>query len=287
MNIKSISFLCFLLLAALVNQAQTDASSSTFYVKVYGGYGLLQPGSYKLVSTDNNSTTGNTNGNTSLSSQGLGAGIRFGGGIGVIASDFLNIGADVEYLSGSTLNSHSNYTSTTGYNSFISTSISYTSLSITPHVIFKALSKPDYLIYNKLGILLNLPMDLNKTEYDSSFNTTVVSTYTSHADGTYKIGLTVGLNVALGVQVRLTDNLRAYGEIFANYLVLSPTNYDETNKVVSNGTPTTYDTHVTYIKSGQTEYSSNGNTTNYTTSVSGNTFNMNSLGINIGVTYRF
>jgi hypothetical protein len=287
MNSKSVFLLCILLLTVLVNQAQTETSNSTFYVKVYGGYGLIQPGSYKLVSTDNNTTTGNVTGNTSLSSQGLGSGVRFGGGVGIIASDFLNIGADVEYLSGTTLNSSSNYASTSGYNSFINTSFSYTSLSITPHVIFKALSKPDYLIYNKLGILLNLPMDLKKTQYDSSFNTTVISTYTSHIAGTYKIGLTVGLNVALGVQVRLTDQLRAYGEIFGNYLVLSPTNYDETNAVVYNGTPTAYDTHITYVKSGQTTYSTNGNTTNYSTSVSGNTFNMNSIGINIGVTYRF
>ncbi len=287
MNIKRVSLLCSLLLTALIIQAQTETSSSTFYIKAYGGYGFIQPGSYKLVSTDNNSTSGNTTGNTSLSNQGLGSGIRFGGGVGVIASDFLNIGADVEYLSGTTLNSHSNYTSTTGYNSFISTSISYTSLSITPHVIFKALSKPDYLIYNKLGILLNLPMDLKKTQYDSSFNTVVSSTYTSHINGTYKIGLTVGLNVALGVQVRLTDQLRAYGEIFGNYLVLSPTNYDETNAVVSNGTPTTYDSHVTFIKSGSTSYTTNGNSTSYSTSVSGNTFNMNSIGLNIGVTFRF
>ncbi len=286
MNIKTPSFLCILLLSALVNQAQTETSDSKFYIKAYSGYGLIQPGSYKLVSTDN-STQGNITGNTSLSKQGLGSGIRFGGGVGVIASDFLNIGADVEYLSGTTLNSQSNYVSTTGYNSFINTSISYTSLSITPHVIFKALSKPDYLIYNKLGILLNLPMDLKKTQYDSSFNTMVGSTYISNISGTYKIGLTMGLNVALGVQFRLTDQLRGYGEIFGNYLVLSPTNYDETNAVVNNGTAATYDTHATYIKSGQTSSTTNGNTLTYTTSVAGNTFNMNSIGINIGIAYRF
>jgi hypothetical protein len=286
MNRKNLFILCILLSAVLVNQAQTETSNSTFYVKVYGGYGLLQPGSYKLVSTDNNAQ-GNVTGNTSLSKQGLGGGVRFGGGVGVIASDFLNIGADVEYLSGSKLNSQSNFSSATGYSAFINTSISYTSLSITPHVIFKALSKPDYLIYNKLGILLNLPMDMQKTQYDSSFNTTVGSTYVSNIDGTYKVGLTVGLNVALGVQFRLTDQLRGYGEIFANYLVLAPTNYDETNAVVDNGTATTYDTHITYIKSGQTSFNQNGNSTTYTTSVSGNTFNMNAIGINIGIAYRF
>ena len=286
MNRKKLLILCILLSAVLVNQAQTETSNSTFYVKVYSGYGFIQPGSYKLVSTDNNAQ-GNVTGNTSLSKQGLGGGLRFGGGIGIIASDFLNIGADVEYLAGANLNSQSGFTSPNGYSAFINTSITYTSLSITPHVIFKALSKPDYLIYNKLGILLNLPTELHKKEYDSSFNTTVVSTYVSNLEGTYKIGLTVGLNVALGVQFRLTNQIRGYGEIFANYLVLEPTNYDEKNAVVNNGTPTKYDTHITYIKSGQTSFSQTGNSTTYTTSVSGNTFNMNAIGINIGIAYRF
>ncbi|HZK63312.1 MAG TPA: hypothetical protein VFC34_04155, partial [Puia sp.] len=213
--------------------------------------------------------------------------IRFGGGIGVIVSDFLNIGADVEYLSGATLKSNTSYLNPGGYSYISSQQISYTALSVTPHVIFKALSKPDYLIYNKLGILLNLPMDLNKTQKESSFNNAIAYTYSADRKSTYKVGLTVGLNVALGVQVRLTDKLRGYAEIFGNYLVLSPTRYDETSVQITNGVITNSDLHITYIKSGQTSNSTNGNTVTATSSVSGNTFNMNTLGINIGIAYRF
>jgi len=280
------NFLLFLLLGTtFLLRAQTDISESKFYVKVYGGYGLITPGSYKLASSSNAGGAGNT----SLSKTGLGAGIRAGGGIGVIISDFLNIGADVEYLSGASLKSNTVYSSSASY--YISrTQIKYTSLSITPHVVFKALSKPDYLIYNRFGILLNLPMNLKKTEFDSSFTAGSPNYYYSaNKTGTYKVGLTAGLSVALGVQVRLTDNLRGFAELFGNYLVLSPTNYDENSIVINNGAKTSSDLHGTYIKDGQTSYNSppGSTTTTYTTSVNGNTFNMNAVGVNIGITYRF
>jgi len=277
------NFLLFLLLGTtFLLRAQTDISESKFYVKVYGGYGLITPGSYKLVSSSN---AGGASGNTTLSKTGLGAGIRAGGGIGVIISDFLNIGADVEYLSGASLKSNTAYLPPTGYSFISRTQITYSSLSITPHVVFKALSKPDYLIYNRFGILLNLPMNLKKTEFDSSFS--AGNTYSANKTGTYKVGLTAGLSVALGVQVRLTDKLRGFAELFGNYLVLSPTNYDENRVELYNGKTTNSDYHLIFIKDGQTSNTSNGNSNTSTISVYGNTFNMNAVGINIGITYRF
>ena len=276
-------FLLFLLLGSVfMLQAQTDLSESKVYIKVYGGYGLLTPGSYKLLSSSN---AGGASGNTSLSKTGLGAGIRGGGGIGVIVSDFLNLGADVEYLSGATLKSSTSYLPPTGYSFISRTQITYSSLSITPHVVFKALSKPDYLIYNKFGILLNLPMNLKKTEFDSSF--TAGNVYSANRTGTYKVGLTAGLSVALGVQVRLTDKLRGFAELFGNYLVLSPTNYDENRTEVSNGKATNSDYHIIYIKDGQTSNTGTPTSSTSTTSVYGSTFNMNAVGLNLGVAYRF
>ena len=284
MNNKTILLLTVMLLFGLLIQAQTELGDSKFYIKIYGGYGLLTPGSYKLVTSTN---PGGAAGTTSLSKQGFGSGIRAGGGIGVIISDFLNVGADVEYLSGATLKSSTSYLNPGSYSYTSAQQISYTSLSITPHVIFKALSKPDYLIYNKLGILLNLPMDLKKNEQDASFNEGIAYNYTAVKDIKYKIGLTAGLNVALGVQVRLTDKLRGYAEIFANYMVLSPTDYDENRSENSNGVITNSVHHISYIKNGETSYTANGNNSTEVTSVSGNTFNMNALGINIGIAYRF
>jgi len=285
MNKKNMLLAAFMTLSTIVLQAQTEASDSKFYVKINAGYGLITPGSYKLVSSSN---PGAAAGNTSLSKQGLGSGIRFGGGIGVIISDFMNIGVDVDYLSGATLKSNSSIISSADNNYISQTQISYTSLSITPHVIFKALSKPGYLIYNKLGILLNLPTNLKKNQKDSTFiNGLPAASYGATRTGEYKVGLTAGLNVALGVQFRLTDKLRGYAEIFGNYLVLSPTNYDEKITEVTNGVITNSDLHRTFIKNGQTSFIVKDNTTTSVESVYGNTFNMNTLGINIGIAYRF
>lgn len=284
MKKNSILLFSLVTLATSMIQAQNESSESKFYIKVYGGYGLLSPGSYKLVSASN---AGGATGNTSLSKKGLGSGIRAGGGIGIIVSDFINIGADVEYLSGAELKSNTSYLPATGFSYISETQITYSALSITPHVIFKAISEPDYLIYNKLGLLLNLPTDLQKHQKDSSFNKATAYTYSADKRGTYTVGLTVGLNVALGVQVRVSDKLRGYGEIFGNYLVLSPTNYDEKRTEINNGVTTNSEHRITYIKEGQTSYSMNGNNTTSTMSVSGSRFNMNTLGINIGIAYRF
>jgi len=154
-------------------------------------------------------------------------------------------------------------------------------------VIFKAVSKPDYLIYNKLGLLLNLPTELQKTQYDSSYSNTVAEKLIENKSGTYKVGLTAGLNVALGVQMRLTDKLRGYAEVFGNYLILSPDTYDETNEYVHNEVPGTQLTKIKFIKSGALSNTSDGTTNNITTYVHNDIFNMNSIGINIGITYRF
>ena len=276
--------LSFTLLAVFaITQAQTETGESKFYVKINAGYGLLTPGSFKLLSTSYSGSMGNA----ALSKNGLGGGIRFGGGLGVIVSDFINIGADVEYLSGSKLSVDGSVRNPGGYDYFVHQEIAYHTLSITPHVIFKAVSKPDYLIYNKLGLLLNLPTELQKTQHDSSYSNNVADKLIENKSGTYKVGLTAGLNVALGVQMRLTDKLRGYAEVFGNYLIISPDTYDETNNYVHNDVPGTSFTKIKFIKSGALSNTSDGTTTNITTYVHNDIFNMNSIGINIGITYRF
>jgi hypothetical protein len=295
---KSIRFslMAILVVFTMATMAQDDGASK-FYVKAYGGYGLLSPGSYKLESYT--STDTDPDGAVSISKKGLGSGIRAGAGIGVIASDFLNIGVDVEYLVGAALKSKSAYSSGT-YASSSERQFEYTCISVIPHVIFKAISKPDYLVYNKVGILLNLPFDLKVTQNDTSSNSSVSYTGKTVTQGAYSIKMTAGLNVALGVQVRVNDKLRAFGEVFGNFLTVVPETYHETyTSVGQNGasvSTSTGVTDITYIKEGDLSYISNSvandkggtHTVNkYDVSVSSNKYNMNSIGVNIGVTFRF
>ncbi len=290
MNLKKCLFSAALVLLFSTVFAQPvggdDDNGSKFYVKVYGGYGLVNPGSFKLISytTSSGPQTFNT------SKNGLGAGVRFGGGIGVIASDFLNVGVDVDYLSGSTINSKShtvdNDTPPTDFTTL--ERLNYNALAIIPNIVFKAISKPDYLIYTKVGALLNLPTNISKSEIDSLVPEGTANNYKQVFNGKYKIGLTAGLNVALGVQYRLTDNLRAFGEVFGDFISLVPKQYDEV-AVTTGSTPKTITTHITYQDNGQTNYSSNpdGTVVSSTSPQEGNRFNMNTIGINIGITYRF
>jgi hypothetical protein len=290
----------FSLLTAFVvlslNAGAQEDNASKFYVKVYGGYGLITPGSYKLESY---SVTNDGTDNISVSKQGLGSGIRAGAGIGVIANDFLNIGVDVEYLKGSKLKSNSEYRSG-AYSNIADRQFDYTCISVTPHVIFKAISKPDYLIYNKVGILLNLPFDLNVTGSDTTVSNGGAYTGKTITTGVYKIKLSAGLNVALGVQFTISEKLRGFGEVFGNYLVISPESYTETwiqdNNNSGAYTKNTRTTTIEYIKEGTLtySYSSKNNdaggideTNKWNASVSTNRFNMNAIGINIGVAYRF
>ena len=284
MTIKALFVSSLFIAGFLTATAQIETSESKFYIKADAGYGFLTPGSYTLISQ----TFDGTVSNALVSKKGMGNGARFGGGLGVIVSDVINIGADVEYLSGSKITVNGSISNPSGLDYFETVSLSYHALSVTPHVIFKAVSKPDYLIYNKLGLLLNLPMDIKTYKYDSSFsNVTAGEDYVETRNGTYKIGLTAGLDVAIGVQVRLTDKLRGYAEIFGNYLVLSPKTSHEVDNYSNNGTPGTQITNLTYIKNGQLTSSMDGNTLTATATKKGNEYNMNSAGLKIGVSYRF
>jgi hypothetical protein len=97
-----------------------------------------------------------------------------------------------------------------------------------------------------------------------------------------------GLNVALGIQYRLTDKLRAFGEIFANYIVLSPKTYDYTSvSKQANDAPTTNHTIITFIDKGATGSTNSGNETLVVSQVNYSRFNMHTIGLNLGVSYRF
>src|SRR5664279_1995655 len=74
-----------------------DNQASKFYVKLYAGYGLLTPGSFRF--TSQSLTT------FEVSSTGMGSGLHFGGGFGIILNDFINLGIDADYLKGKTLQS--------------------------------------------------------------------------------------------------------------------------------------------------------------------------------------
>jgi len=272
----------------------TTGFFSKFYIKLYGGYGFFTPGSYRVQSLatvsyrDQNNDINYINIQTQ-SRKGIGAGVRIGGGIGSALNDFLNIGIDAEYQKGGKItNSLATATNEFNYNSTFD-EMYYTASTLTPHIIFKALAKPNYFIYNKLGIVFTLPFTLNTSGQSSSSvtnsswpanasdsNTSSRSITNIAYEGKYKISLGIGFNVAFGVNFRMNDHLRIFGEVFGNFSALSPSrstvnsisNYMDSSYegIYDNNSPydllyyqtsastypytTTYNT--TYVKSGGT-----------------------------------
>lgn len=287
-------FILSLLLVSLLNAQSIQPLESVqapqkFYVKLYGGYGLLTPGSFKTINFGNN-------GNFSNNSSGLGEGLHYGGGIGFIASDFLNLGIDAEYLkakdlnsSGSSSYSSSDFTDEKIYNEKITSSF----LNIIPNITFKALSKPTYYIYNRIGIVLAIHtkfsiIQFNTENFDNHDITIDSYKDTENISTNTKFNINVGIQNALGVQFILSGKLRAFGELVGSFLPISAksgivkynSDYFYYNDPNRNPNPDTKSatTNVTYANSGS---SSNPNSQQRIT------YNVNYIGINIGLVYRF
>lgn len=282
---KALKFLVAIIMATgflAENTVAQQEGGADFFIKVYGGYGLLTPGSYTGGASTSSSGSGTTSFNSP--SKGLGAGLHFGGGLGVILSEFLNLGVDVEYLKGANIKTYSHYESSDYFwesNSMISHNVT----SIIPNITFKALSTPTYYIYTRIGIILAVNTTIKTNQKDSS--SSISSLFTYDQTGDYVTKLSLGTTAAIGVQFNITENLKGFGEIVGFYLPSSPSSltiaYNSKSVKPSDGT-TISENHGTsiynYKKSGEYNLSSPYNQPKTTN-------NINYIGLNIGVAYKF
>jgi hypothetical protein len=315
------------------NEGLKNKGQSKIYFKLYAGNGLFTPGSYRINSQLRLSYNGAPLQATPYpyvdtlvkthSRKGIGGGWRIGGGIGVLLNDFINIGLDAEYINGHRLTNAVHIT--VDNNDYASTTeaIDFKILTLTPYIIFKALSRPNYFLYNQLGIAFTMPSALNTSgRFESLFsNYNYPNSTFYNIDSTqnekYKLSLGIGLRVAFGINFRVSNKVRVFGEVFGNYIALYPSssnrfssskdlqidNYmdasgvlDSTiSKVINNRT-----TNISYQKGGnvsfdKTSYQENGVTsdgykktiTTYAEQSHRYAINMAVLGINIGIIYRF
>jgi hypothetical protein len=259
---------------------QTKATESPVYIKVYGLYGLLTPGVQishsELQSPDGTVFVFKT------TNKGLGAGPRAGVGVGFIVSDFINLGIDADILFGTALKVDNNYTSDS-YTYTNSTSTTLRVLSIMPNITFKALSRPAYYIYNRLGLVVGMVLDYKIVSnglglYEFGFTATDVATinYTKNT-------LALGYQAALGIQFRLSQRLRGFAEVVAYNQSFKPKRLDVSSI-------TTLDTDITtnFLTIELTDQGSNVNATN-TNVGQQQTFRvaMNSVGVGVGLLFRF
>jgi hypothetical protein len=292
-----LSSLIFLTITGIsfCQQPKVEApSSSIIYVKIYGGYGLLTPGS-NILTASTSAIGGGSSSAFANSKVGLGAGLHFGGGVGVILNDFLNVGVDAEYLKADNISVNSTF-SNSPYYSTQSQLLTHSTLSIIPNITFKAFSKPTYYFYTRLGLMIDIQTKLELTGQDSTYTSSMGNTYiylTKDGDQKYAYNLNLGAQVAVGIQFRISEILRGFAEVAGSFLPVSPSTLKWTftnQNSVNGGMPNTtnYIYNFTYAKSGNNQLmsSTSGNTVTTSETSAKITQNINSVGLNIGLVVR-
>ncbi|AUD01085.1 hypothetical protein [Spirosoma pollinicola] len=260
---------------------RAKATESPMYLKIYGFYSLLSPGtelnySYSQAQSITPTTFSPTN-------KSLGAGPRVGAGIGYIVSDFINLGIDADILLGTDLKIDNNFFSgsdgSTRYTTSLNTSLKV--LSITPNITFKALSRPAFYIYNRLGLVGGVVLDYKVTSLFVATPSKGAATTTATTNVYNKNSLALGYQVALGIQFRLSQNLRGFAEVVAYNQSFKPQEVQSTGTSTTNGI-------IKLLDPGATAYKDLGdyNKSNPSEQPSFNVA-INSVGVGAGLIFRF
>ncbi len=259
----------------------TQATESPVYVKAYGFYNLLTPGgdlNYSYSQTQFTTPTA-----FKLTDKSLGAGPRVGIGLGYIVSDFINLGLDAEILFGTALKNDNNFFSGTSSNpvKYVNTINSTLKvLSVIPNVTFKALSRPSYYIYNRLGLVGGVVLEYKQTVNQVATPTKgAVTTELSTSEYT-KNSLALGYQVALGIQFRLSQKLRAFAEAVAYNQSFKPQEIKGTSSSTTSGKTTTSSSTTLYKNEGDYNKSNPNEQPSFNVAI-------NSVGLGAGLVLRF
>nr|MBA4167274.1 hypothetical protein [Chitinophagaceae bacterium] len=215
-----------------------------FFINFHGGYALALGSTFKFYPDDvisinervieNGAPTKTTS--YQAPTKGLGQGYRIGAGISYIINDFINVGVDFDYFSSTiSKNRDSSYYSiqsggTTGveytYKERYKISYDATLLTISPNIMFKAISRPKWFIYNKVGVVVTFrPNSLQKESTNSTYSAGWMGNYrdsSSVMTKTYDWGIrnpSVGFMGGIGGQIRLSEKIRAFGELQFSHIV--------------------------------------------------------------------
>jgi hypothetical protein len=250
----------------------SKATEAPFYLKAYGFYGLLTPG-VQIRYSESQSETG-ISFPFKTTTKGLGAGLHAGVGIGLITSDFINIGVDADMLFGSPIKITNSYDD--GFYSYTNSSVTtLTVMSIIPNITFKALSRPSYYIYNRLGLMGGVVLDYKTVENALDVSSDGTSSSYDATSSYTKNSLALGYQVALGVQFRLSQSIRGFAEITAYNQSFKPRRLELTTS--SGFSATEFKDEGTYVGATATKP---GEDLSFNVA-------MNSIGVGVGLVFRF
>lgn len=216
------------------------------FVNVHTGYSVGLGSTFKFypddVSAINMQKVG-LNGATktiaySNPTKGLGDGFKFGFGASYVLNDFISVGLDFDYFR-STIKKyrdstfdHTNIPGGQGvadeYHYKERNTISYqaTLLSFTPNITFKAISRPKWFLYNKLGAVLTVRP--NSLQEDRTDYHTRMGWQGFYRDSSYSMvkkyewGIrnpAFGFMGAFGGQIKIAEKMRAFAELQFTHIV--------------------------------------------------------------------
>jgi hypothetical protein len=275
---------------------------SKLYFKVFGNYALPTSASYR--STGSTFSVVNNDYTVETVKDGLGMGLRAGVGAGIVLNDFINLGIDVENYFGKPIKTNDlyYYDNQAGLVTISNTSIDYQAgiVMLSPNITFKALSQPNFFIYNRLSIKVGVMTKItekNNNEYNERFveDINVNPNPTDHITTTkqnfeYQGGLPIGFSAALGFQIKMSEKLRFFTELEFTQLTYNPKKKVMTLWVNNDGTTVDLgaqdknQVEVEYKK----EYTVKDGQTNVNAPNPQPTLRMpfSSLGLGIGLIYR-
>ena len=243
---RKLYIMAFICLPSMYLSAQKG--DSKVYLKVFGNYAFPTSASYR--STSYTSSSVNNDYTFTTVKDGLGMGLRAGVGVGFVLNDFINLGLDLENYFGPTIKSSNlyYYDNQAGTVTISNTGLDYQAkiAMVSPNITFKALSQPNFFIYNRLAIKVGVMTKVTEktnSEYneryadDPNANPNPTDHITkSKQDFEYQGGVPFGFSAALGFQVKLTDKIRFFTEVEYAYLTYNPKKKVMTQWINNDGT---------------------------------------------------
>lgn len=231
-----------------------------FYLNIHGGYAFSLGSTFKFYPDNISSVSIKLIDNTPPvkdidhedNSKGLGDGYRAGIGLSYIINDFINVGIDVDYFKSSInkLKDSSFYSSHNilgnlkelSYDERYKISYETSILLFSPNITFKAITRPKFFIYNKLGaIIISRPSTIQRETINGKLKKGRQGVYTDSTviiEKRYEWGIqdpAFGFMCAIGGQTKLTEKIRAFAELQFSHIIFKEQNRILTNYII-NGT---------------------------------------------------
>lgn len=214
-----------------------------FSVNIHSGYSLALGSTFSFYPDDItriqvegvNNTVSSKKTDYQAPTKGLGEGFRVGAGFSYILNDFINIGLDLDYFR-STIrkirDSISQQTYTSGsptaalYKQRNTVSYDAILLSFSPNITFKAISRPKWFIYNRVGAVIvvrpnSIEHDITDVHAQSTW-AGYTKDSSGHADLRYDWGIrnpSLGFMGGIGIQVKWKEQIRVFSEIQFSHIV--------------------------------------------------------------------